>query len=180
MILKPPATPRPGIGEELRTLTMASLTRFLYSGMQPGHDVIGVQSQGLQIENRCDSGPMTGRFSRPVSSWGAHKSASCLLEIVRFRRLVPLSLFSSVSTTSLPLLVEHAEMEHIIHGGHDVQIIARRRDLTHVLQAAASIVVQTRRGASACRTCPRESAWATPSCRRAIRGASARRTARGR
>ena len=32
MILKPPATPRPGIGEELRTLTTASLTRFLYSG----------------------------------------------------------------------------------------------------------------------------------------------------
>ena len=51
MSLKPPATPRPGIGDELRTATTASLTRRRELLAQPGHDVVGVQPGACRSSN---------------------------------------------------------------------------------------------------------------------------------
>ena len=46
MILKPPATPRPGIGDELRTRDHRILDPLGILLPQPGHDVVGVPSSG--------------------------------------------------------------------------------------------------------------------------------------
>ena len=64
MILKPPATPRPGIGDEFRTLTIASLTRFRNSGssrammssaFSPGALRLSNGSRTMNIEPKLDA-----------------------------------------------------------------------------------------------------------------------------
>ena len=66
---------------------------------------------------------MTWRFSRPRAH-EAPQARKPSLEAFDFSGLSAKLLLIRVDN-QLAVAVEHAEMEHVIDGGHDVQIIAR-------------------------------------------------------